>query len=440
MFNVLATLAAVVAFAILMPSLFQISANASRTIKMSSAAQQMRQMETAVQGYLLQNYPVVVTNASDGTTAKITPAMLQASGFLPANFQNANAYGQVYTAEITQPSAGNLLGVVETSGGVTIPEADAAEIAAMVGQYGGYIPNGTIHNKNNAQGAFDGWEQCLGPCGYDNPGAGHLASLIYVNNGEITSPDYLYRVQVQGHPELNAMQTDLNMLGAKGPHNIVGVQEIGVGTQSPDAGLDITPPAGMDAVHIHDPDDPMQYASLRVNAARNDNLEILNSNGLPDFWDKTGDAYVAGMIAPNARNISGAQANTKCPQYGALTTNTDNKSGVLQCKNNGSGLIWMPLGSSLSVDSGSYVPGVVYKASRDLFVFFKGGSCGNCNVVLRGGPNATVPIQMGNETAGTYGDWVEGVELSAAIPSGWYFEVTADGPITKPVFTVIDMN
>ena len=91
-----------------------------------------------------------------------------------------------------------------SQGGTPIQPADAPRIASEAGAEGG-----TINTANNtAQGSYGGWSVSMN--GYANPGAGHLAALVAYSGGQLQS-DYLYRVAVPGQPQLNTMQTNLNM-------------------------------------------------------------------------------------------------------------------------------------------------------------------------------------------------------------------------------------
>ncbi|MEN1396454.1 shufflon system plasmid conjugative transfer pilus tip adhesin PilV, partial [Pseudomonas aeruginosa] len=71
---------------------------------------------------------------------------------------------------------------------------------------GGYISKA---NTGIAQGAA--WQVALSNFGSD-PGAGHLATALFFQDGAIAN-EYLYRNSVPGHPELNRMNTALNMGG-----------------------------------------------------------------------------------------------------------------------------------------------------------------------------------------------------------------------------------
>ncbi|AIA55725.1 hypothetical protein Acaty_c1866 [Acidithiobacillus caldus ATCC 51756] len=67
---------------------------------------------------------------------------------------------------------------------------------------------------------YSGWKV---PTSGFNAQPGHLAALIEYSNGQIQN-DYLYRVSVPGQPQLNQMQTNLDM----GNNNINNAQNVNV--------------------------------------------------------------------------------------------------------------------------------------------------------------------------------------------------------------------
>ncbi|WP_304680289.1 shufflon system plasmid conjugative transfer pilus tip adhesin PilV, partial [uncultured Desulfovibrio sp.] len=138
-------------------------------------------------------------------------------GFLPDGFQPRNPWLQEYQIHVRQPQAGTLQAIVLTTGGrdnetdkfrnVTVPGA-----AALVGGAGGFVPSGVLpgQTENMLQGAGNGWSLDLGSVGIPSPGSGHLGAVSSYDSSAL-GQDFLYRVAVPGQPELNAMQTELDM-------------------------------------------------------------------------------------------------------------------------------------------------------------------------------------------------------------------------------------
>lgn len=179
--------------------------------KAATTAQQMQQVSQAAQAYIQANYAAVEANSSATSPATITVSMLQNTGYLPNAFGATNPYGQSWQVQVLQPTPGQLQALVLTQGGTQIGQTQAPMIAAQAGAQGGFVPYngqyGTL-NATVAHGAYSGWQVSLS--NYANPGPGHLAALLYFNNGNLEN-DYLYRVAVPGQPQLNTMQTNLNM-------------------------------------------------------------------------------------------------------------------------------------------------------------------------------------------------------------------------------------
>ncbi len=181
--------------------------------EVAATAGQERLISEAAQAYIQQNYTAVEAASTASTPAIITVPMLQTTGFLPTSMAVSNPYGQTWQVQVLQPTAGNLQALVLSTGGKTIPQSQAPAIAAQTGQEGGFIPYAGQYgsaSSSTAMGAYGGWSVSM--AGYANPGAGHLASLVAFTNGNLQN-DYLYRVAVPGQPQLNTMQTNINMGG-----------------------------------------------------------------------------------------------------------------------------------------------------------------------------------------------------------------------------------
>jgi hypothetical protein len=179
--------------------------------EVAATAGQQRLISEAAQAYIQQNYAAVEAASTASTPAIITVPMLESTGFLPTSMTSTNPYGQTWEVQVLQPSAGNLQALVLSTGGRSIPQSQAPAIAAQTGQEGGFIPYAGQYgsaSSGTAMGAYGGWSVSM--AGYANPGAGHLASLVAFTNGNLQN-DYLYRVAVPGQPQLNTMQTNINM-------------------------------------------------------------------------------------------------------------------------------------------------------------------------------------------------------------------------------------
>jgi hypothetical protein len=196
---------------LMIPAYMHFETVAIDNAKAATTAQQMQQVSQAAQAYIQANYSAVEANSTASNPATITVSMLQNTGYLPNAFSAANPFGQMWQVQVLQPTPGQLQALVLTQGGTQIGQVQAPMIAAQAGAQGGFVPyNGQYGTLNDtvAQGAYSGWQVSMS--GYTDPGPGHLAALLAFNNGNLEN-NYLYRVAVPGQPQLNTMQTNLNM-------------------------------------------------------------------------------------------------------------------------------------------------------------------------------------------------------------------------------------
>lgn len=162
----------------------------------------------AASKYLKDNYAAVVASAGPTTPAVISVAMLKSTNYLPAGISDKNAFGQNYSIQVIEPLPNQLQAMVVTTGGQAISELDGRRIAQYMGAKGGFI---STVDTTVATGSFGGWQMALSPFAI-SPGAGHVATALFLEDGALVN-DYLYRNAVPGHPELNRMNTAINMNG-----------------------------------------------------------------------------------------------------------------------------------------------------------------------------------------------------------------------------------
>lgn len=173
----------------------------------AAAAQQQAVADAAVK-YLKDYFSTVVAAATPTVPVQITVAMLRNTGYLPAGFGDTNAFGQTLLVLARRPAANQLETIVLSTGGESIDEIGTREIAENLGGTGGFIP---AANPGIVQGVRGGWQIPLSNFGM-NPGVGHNASALFLQDGTLAN-DYLYRNAVPGHPEVNTMNTAINMNG-----------------------------------------------------------------------------------------------------------------------------------------------------------------------------------------------------------------------------------
>lgn len=182
----------------------------------SAAAEQNRMtahhhslVKQAVERYQKQNYASILAASASGPV-QITLPMLRATGALPASVADLNSHGQTYAAAARR-SMQSGQPVIETllvsTGGLAIGEMDLRKIAGM-GDGGGFI---SIHRPNVVQGAGGTYETDLASFGLA-PGGGHVATALFFNEAGVVE-DYLFRNAVAGRPEVNRMNTTVDMGG-----------------------------------------------------------------------------------------------------------------------------------------------------------------------------------------------------------------------------------
>lgn len=179
----------------------------------SIAADQMSQYANGLNTYVTANNATLATCASTTVACPVTLAQLQAANDLPNTFSATNVYGQGYASAVLKDTAGNLLPLAVTTGGTTIPDNDVRTIAAKItqdGAEGGYV---SVQNATVAQGAYGSWGNGVTVATWGlAPGGGHLADAVFVRDAAITD-DYLHRHATAGEPQLNQMDTAIDMNG-----------------------------------------------------------------------------------------------------------------------------------------------------------------------------------------------------------------------------------
>uniref|UniRef100_UPI000846C44F shufflon system plasmid conjugative transfer pilus tip adhesin PilV n=1 Tax=Burkholderia cenocepacia TaxID=95486 RepID=UPI000846C44F len=205
------TLGVLIVASLLMPSILGwLTDDADSKLDRATADHDKQVVLAAVQ-YIKDNYATVLASATATTPATITVPMLQSQypQMFATGFSVRNPYGQTVTAQAYQPTAGMLDTIIVTSGGQTISEGNMRKIAQLIGGAGGYVSS---TNPNVANGMYGAWGPKTIPTTPGTPGAGHMVYSLMFQNGSLVS-DYLYRKSVPGHPELNQMNTAIDMGG-----------------------------------------------------------------------------------------------------------------------------------------------------------------------------------------------------------------------------------
>lgn len=171
-----------------------------------SAADHQKIISDAAAAYIKDNYAAVLGAAGPTAPVAITVTMLKNTGYLQPSVTDINNFGQSYSVLAIKPTPTKLQTLVVTTGGETISETNIRRISKQVGARGGYVSN---LDTTIAEGSYAGWSVPLASYGV-SPGAGHLATALFFDDGALTN-DYLYRNAVPGHPEVNQMNTSIDM-------------------------------------------------------------------------------------------------------------------------------------------------------------------------------------------------------------------------------------
>lgn len=227
-FTLLETIGAILVILILTVGLAHFLNKGTTEMRKQAVAQHLSRVTEAVTSYGRAHYKDLLDKATATKGPTITIADLIREEFLPTGFNDHNPWNQTYAIYAREPKAGELQLITLTTGGRshTTRETDFGNIdvpstAALA--KAGFIPTGAQagHSTGQLRGAYGAWVLELSSLGITAPAPGHLGSVSNLTSFEV-GHDYLYRVEVPGHPELNEMWTELDMTD----HAIEKVKEV----------------------------------------------------------------------------------------------------------------------------------------------------------------------------------------------------------------------
>jgi hypothetical protein len=185
-------------------------------IVLADAASQFQTVLTGAQKYAAARKSTLTDTLSVGGAYQEIPfADLLNTDSVPTGFSQTNVLGATWHIFVQQPASGAIRTMVTATGGRTLSQSDMVKIAGLTGDLGGYVPyDGMMGNLSSSAAHGTTWNLSL--AGLPSPGAGHLFGTTTV--GDAASPtidtnDFLYRVGVPGHDNLNTMGVALNMGG-----------------------------------------------------------------------------------------------------------------------------------------------------------------------------------------------------------------------------------
>lgn len=184
------------------------------------AATHHKTVATAASAYVRDHYSELLDAApAVGNTTNVSFATLQTKGYVQPTLSSTNIWGQALNLRVrrssTDPKAVQLEGLVIGEGGQSVPHELARAVAQDIGAEGGYtVASGDYCGTNKVSastlcGTRGVWDRPMSDFGAAVQ-PGHIASALFFKDGMAVN-DYLYRHRVPGKPELNTMETYLQM-------------------------------------------------------------------------------------------------------------------------------------------------------------------------------------------------------------------------------------
>lgn len=226
-FTAVEAMGALLGFLILLPALYTLWDSGVTEMKKRAVARHLTEVTDAAVSYGRKHYNALIDQSTATSGPTITIETLRQEEFLSENFNTLNPWRQAYKIYSREPKEGELQLVILTEGGLghepdnpKFGNAIVPSTAALA--QGGFIPTGLNGQPTGQlQGAYSAWRLNLAAMGIPSPGAGHLGAVSNLSSFDV-GHDYLYRVEVPGHPELNEMWTELDMTD----HAIERVKEV----------------------------------------------------------------------------------------------------------------------------------------------------------------------------------------------------------------------
>lgn len=190
-------------------------------------SREMQQLQTASRDFVKLNLDSIILNQipAVGSVSEILVANMVSQGFLPAGYNARNSYRQnlrVFIRYLSNNTVnGDVVEVITFSYGPPIEDKRLFKAASngeeSVGLISGLVINGTCCN-GNAQSVSSSWSIPLNagylgatPLPLPNANGGYMAAYDMVSSDNSLSSDYLYRNRINGSPQLNRMETNLNI-------------------------------------------------------------------------------------------------------------------------------------------------------------------------------------------------------------------------------------
>ncbi|CSO32454.1 shufflon system plasmid conjugative transfer pilus tip adhesin PilV [Escherichia coli] len=410
-FALLEILGGLVVISLLMPLFWSYIEDYLNEMRNQSAAFHADAYNTAARTYIADNN----ARLHSGTLpATFTADELIRKGYLKG--LNRSPFGQSYTTGIRRnTSTGRLEALTCSTGGENIKDDALRSIASLLPGLGGFIgKNGT------ATGVFGGWTDKPGDYGLSCNG-GHIA--IVMMGDDLQESDRLYRFQVPGRPELNQMNTAINM----GGNNLNNAGN--VNGQSATLKGDVTSENGW---LITKNDKGWKNITYGGGFTMTDSqwIRAVGGKGIITSGEIKGGKVSGGTVRSDGRLSTGeylqldktAVANTKCSPDGLV--GRDSKGAILSCQSGVWRTIGAPDGSYSNLGSHRGTFNGRNNGRGTLFVYASGGNgagggdCANTSN-LQGYVNGAF-IGMNASNNPSYG---KTAFISFAVPVGASYQI-----------------
>ncbi|PLA74009.1 hypothetical protein CYQ88_08270 [Hydrogenovibrio sp. SC-1] len=185
----------------------------------------MASIGKAAKAYIDDNYHTIVGIATATTPFELDVNTLVASNYLPTGYSATNPFGQQIKVLVLEPQVNKLNGLVISTGGEQLDDVSLSQYVTQIGASGGGVYSETPTVITGARGL---WE--MSPGAFQNAtdlgnsytiGQGHAVIALWYDSNQSTS-GFLYRDQIASHPELNRMNTDIDM-GSNNVNNATSV-------------------------------------------------------------------------------------------------------------------------------------------------------------------------------------------------------------------------
>lgn len=218
--NLFSSIGAIFVFLLSLPMLYTMWEDGADALRARHVADHLIMVNRAAASYVRSNGATLLDTTTATSGPELGIADLIAADLLPDGFNDRNPVQQTYRIFIRRPANNQLQAIALTTGGPDrsrdrrFANSLMPQAAANIGGAGGFIPTGDVPGTSpgTLRGAFGGWVLDLASMNIPSPGPGHVGTVNSFDSSDMAQ-DFLYRIEVPGHEELNQMWANLDMTG-----------------------------------------------------------------------------------------------------------------------------------------------------------------------------------------------------------------------------------